>query len=498
MRVLFGLAFAGLTLVSFCGCATTMARRDALSHQASENAVNLLQTVRTEIIRAGVEDAHYLTIDGFPFLRTNRYGLVLLEQAITPEQQEYWLGDAFRLGREAYLQEYGNLPLASQERLERIFSSLADDGLLRNEIEEQLQTAFDLAQQDDRLFDKVKAGTRDPGDYSTFMRVVGLYPVFSFVIKQGAKKAYTGFKNWFLEPLENLKVVGQLTYFEPAQQIKLKASDTQLQIKNLARDPFGLPQLSADDQEQLAATLAPVLWQDVDGTFDEIGALEWRDSKVTVNPQRPTVYYYFSQAFVNGEPAWQVNYSFWYEGRLGANAPWLERGRLDGVTVRFTLNGKGDVVMVDLMNSCGCYHFFVPNAQAVVRTKVLEEGLDPLVLTSLPDRFPQERLVLRLASGWHQVQYLLTGTGESSRREYELKPYAELEQLAMFSGQTKSVFNKHGVMKDSSRIEPIVFFPSGIAKVGFMRQRGNHPTKLAGREYFDNPRLLDERFEFKN
>jgi hypothetical protein len=37
----------------------------------------------------------------------------------------------------------------------------------------------------------------------------------------------------------------------------------------------------------------------------------------------------------------------------------------------------------------------------------------------------------------------------------------------------------------------------GIPKVGYMRQRGHHAIKLAGRAHFTDPDLFDNNFIFK-
>lgn len=73
---------------------------------------------------------------------------------------------------------------------------------------------------------------------------------------------------------------------------------------------------------------------------------------------RVTVYYYFSHARFKDEPILQLNYVFWYSARDGPNSPWIERGPLDGLTVRISLDNDGLPFMVDIMNTCGCYHFF--------------------------------------------------------------------------------------------------------------------------------------------
>jgi hypothetical protein len=193
----------------------------------------------------------------------------------------------------------------------------------------------------------------------------------------------------------------------------------------------------------------------------------------------------------------QLNYSLWYSERAGKNAPAIERGPLDGLTMRLTFDSSGDMVMVDVMNSCGCYHFFIPDRQKVAAVIKREHDFEPLVPAWLPDKVPPKRIDLMVNSGWHQVQHVGAAGPDNDRAiAYRLVPYAVLESLPREDGSTASVFTPEGIMKDSWRIEPYIFFSMGIPKVGYMRQRGHHAIKMVGREHFTNPHLFDDNFVF--
>jgi hypothetical protein len=58
------------------------------------------------------------------------------------------------------------------------------------------------------------------------------------------------------------------------------------------------------------------------------------------------------------------------------------------------------------------------------------------------------------------------------------------------------VFSPTGIMKDSWRIEPYIFFSMGIHNIGYMRQRGHHAIKMIGRGHFTDPDLFDKSFMF--
>jgi hypothetical protein len=247
---------------------------------------------------------------------------------------------------------------------------------------------------------------------------------------------------------------------------------------------------------QLATHFAPVITQDEVADFDRIGAPVWVDGRVRVDPGRPTVYYFLSFALLGGRPVAQINYAFWYARRDGANAPWIERGPLDGITVRISLDHRARPFMVDLMNNCGCYHFFIPRREAVVRTRTSAFETDPLVPGWLPTAIPPKRLHLRVNTGWHQVQHVGAVRPATVGKTYRLAPYETLETLTDADGRARSMFNADGIAFDSERIEPLIFFSMGIPAVGSMRQRGHHAIKLVGRAYFDDPLLFEKSFEF--
>jgi hypothetical protein len=85
--------------------------------------------------------------------------------------------------------------------------------------------------------------------------------------------------------------------------------------------------------------------------YDLIGKILWKENQVRVDTGQPVAYFYASHNFLDGHPVLQINYAFWYSERAGENAPWIERGPLDGLSYRVTLDRSGKPVMVDIMNN---------------------------------------------------------------------------------------------------------------------------------------------------
>ena len=272
--------------------------------------------------------------------------------------------------------------------------------------------------------------------------------------------------------------------------------DPQMLLRPERLNALGVPELTTEDERRLALHFAPVVTQDTVGDYDHIGTPIWKDGRVRVDPEKASVYYYTSFALLDGRPRLQINYAFWYPRRDGPNAPWFERGPLDGITVRISLDHQARPFMVDLMNTCGCYHFFIPARDAVKAIREIAFEVDPFVPGWIPKGFPDKRLRLRVNTGWHQVQHVGTARDTATGSVYDLVPYESLEMLPDAAGRTRSIFDDDGIAFDSERIEPLIFFSMGIPDVGSMRQRGRHAIKLVGRAYFDDPLLFEQSFEF--
>ena len=132
--------------------------------------------------------------------------------------------------------------------------------------------------------------------------------------------------------------------------------------------------------------------------YDLLGRIAWQDDRIVVASSHPMVYYYFSKGLLRGEAFWQINYAFWYEGRRGPNAPWIERGPLDGLTLRISLTADGRPFMIDGMNSCGCYHFFIPDRKQGFALRDQLFALDGFVPQEFPEGFPARPLSVRINS----------------------------------------------------------------------------------------------------
>jgi hypothetical protein len=479
------------------GCTTLSSRRMA-SHLDRPPACQefLLQLDKT-VDDAGVRDASSFRVAGFPYLRASRFLAAMKYRVETDDEKIQWLRLMRELDSRARAKEIANLPGSALVGLTWNQAAFKDRDELSSRTEACASTLFQHDKSRPELLGALHESVRIPEEYSIFLRTVGLYPITTIPIDLLGEKQRRQFRKWYAADLKDLPVRGTLRSFAPpgGQDLPLEA------VKDLlvasSRNPLNIPLPGETEKEMLARSFAPVYVQDVAAPYDLPGRIVRKGDGAAVDTQRPEIYYYFSHALLQGRPILQIVYVLWFPRRSGPAAPALERGELDGLTARVSLDGNGEVLMVDMMNNCGCYHLFAPRRDRVERVRANPLALDPFVPQWLPEVTEGKRLAVRINSGWHQVQRLFANEVPQESVRYELVPYETLEELPDGDGASMSVFNSAGIMKGSGRIEPLLLFSAGIPSVGSMRQRGHHAIEFRGNAHFDDPYLFEESFVFK-
>lgn len=493
-----GFIIFGFGLLSILACTGPFTRISTDVLPRDDQGKVFYAELEKVIQKYGASDASSFPVDGFPYLRTNRFLAAIKDQSAWLQDGHHWTQQMLTLGVASRRKEIGNLPDAAILELSQTNAESLDRQIIIQKAEAFAQRLFASDQSHPDFLKLLQQAVWVPDEYSTLARLIGFYTLAGIPVTAATAVAYGRYEKWHQAEQSELDLLGTLTQYMP--QLETESVDPGFIIKlydpgNL--DVFGLPKLTSQDVRKLAFKFAPIIRQDVAETYDRIGRIEWQNDQVRVDISQPSVYYYVSQSFMAGHPVLQLNYAFWYPERAGKNAPWIERGPLDGVTYRVTLDQTGHAAMVDIMNTCGCYFFFVPQKESIAKIVTKPGEIAPLVPTWLPPEFPQQRLLLRVNSGWHQVQHIGTDDRSLDTQSYALIPYGVLESLPKTNGQYESVFTPAGIMKDSWRIEPFIFFSMGIADIGYMRQRGHHAIKMVGRGHFTDPHLYDDTFQFK-
>ena len=484
-------------LLFLSGCAPFLSRPTSFSFETPEGCKEFLNRLDEIVKEAGVRDASSVSVPGFPYLRANRFLASLKKNVKSDKEKRDWVRWMQELDLESRKKEISNLPDQAILSVKIKDVEKIDWENLCAQVKSCSSKLLNYDQAGPGFYEMLFSLVHVPDEYSFFRRTMGLYPLISIPVAAVTERSRNKIKSRFETPLDVLPVDGYLKAFIPTEKIFLSESDVREIIGRSKMNPLRVPQLDKNQEEKLVWSFAPILIQDVAASYDQIGEVMWRKGRVEINPEKPTVYYYLSHAFLKGEPALQINYVLWYSERAGERPPGIEKGHLDGLTIRMSLDDRGKVFMADVINNCGCYHFFAPQKERVGQVLTRPLMFDAFVPQWLPTVTGGEHLGIRINSGWHQVQRLISAGEFPNSSPYTLIPYAVLEALPREDCRTESIFNSKGIAKGSDRIERFILFSMGIRAIGSMRQRGCHAIELIGKEHFDNPSLFDQNFVFK-
>jgi len=482
-------------LLFVVACAPFLTHRIPQQLERPKSCHEFLIRLDEKVEAAGVRDASTFPIPGFPYLRTNRFFAALKKNLNDDSEKEAWVKWMQDLDLRSRKKEISNLPDAM------VLSLMSKEQPNRESLHRQVEScSSELLNHDQShpdFYPLLRSFVDVPDEYSWFLRAVGLYPLVVIPVAVVTENSREKIRKRFNTDLKDLSPDGSLKAFVPGRGVSLTEEEVQEIIEESKKNPLKIPLPDEIQEKKLVQAFAPIFVQDVAASYDRPGQVVWRDHRIEVNPERPTVYYYISYAFLKREPILQINYVIWYPERAGGMAPRIEHGHLDGLTMRMSLDGQGKLWMVDVQNNCGCYHLFAPNRKRVDRILSRPLMFDAMVPQWLPSVSSGERLGIRTSSGWHQVQRVISVKEAPDPISYELLPYEILETLPHEDDRTESIFDANGVGKGSERVERFILFSMGIPSVGSMRQRGHHAIELIGRVHFDDPGLFDKNFLFK-
>ncbi len=481
---------AVFVLALVTGCATLQNPIRANLSDANEAVAQCAAWYRAmdqRIDQAGVRDGGEYRIPGFPYLRTDRFGASFRIEALAGEDLfQAWTGRLLRLEAEARAAELSNLPAGS---LEDLAANRAQAGE-RTQACAATLAGHDFAVPERRTL--LTARARVPDDYVTWQRALGLYPITRIPFWYGVDGWQKEAAETMRRSKEDMRGPATLSRYAPPD-----AAGTQAAKEILAgarRDPLGIPQLSAEQQEALFAAFAPVIEVETGGGYDRIGALAWGEGKrPVVDTSRPVVYRKLALTRYGGETLVQLVYLAWFSERPRAKSLDLLAGRLDGIFWRITLSTHGDPLVYDTIHPCGCFHMFFP----VPGVEPLPPPATGIEWAFVPDRAPKlpdgARLVLRLATRTHYLVNM-AADGGGAGLTYEFADYDELRSMPAGAGKRRSAFRPDALVPGTERGERVFFWPMGVPSAGAMRQWGHHATAFVGRRHFDDVDLIERRF----
>lgn len=489
-----------LLLVLLSGCASLErpfdAHLEAPSAQVRECA-RWYAALDQAVDQAGVRDAQYARVAGFPYLRVDR-GLSALRGRAAQSAAAYaaYVQRLSELDLEARTHEIRNLPREALERLPGLTPEVPRTvPVQRTRDCARVLRDLDLARPQTRPLVLERATV--PDDYSMVARIVGLYPLTRLFFASGVRRWEEDARAAFrLAPQAE---PGAVRYAPPPPTRAMPRRSVAALLARANFDPLGQAQLSGRELADIAAVYAPSFEIAIAGDYDRFGRMQWRRGAQApdLDAAEPAVYVQLAYTHYGETLLLQLVYTIWFTERPASGAVDLLAGRLDGITWRVTLAPDGEPLLYDAMHPCGCYHMFFPTPRARPRPApdALEEWA--FVPLSLPRVSEGERPLLRLESATHYIQGVSLVRGGDSLTRYAFHPYEELRSLPRPNGESRSLFGPDGLVPGTERLERWLFWPMGVPSAGAMRQWGRHATAFVGRRHFDDADLVARRFELE-
>lgn len=482
------LTIFALLFVLLAGCGAKSVVRT--TPMASGDCRELWEALEGAIHDAKVADTAVVRVRGFPYLRSTRYLQALSSRAVNPADQHFVLEEMRQLDLEKRGLEISRL---SAEQLQDLVGQQGGmaPGFLGQTLSACSQEFLAADEKRSSFFAQVQEGIELDRNYSLWLRSIGLYPLTSLLVDSAAKDAQDEMVARLHRPFAAKGGVDLLTFRPPSPPVSANIAELLGRNRHRPLLSFRLPN---QDLLALVHNFAPLLTINPSADHDRFGRIVRTKEGFSVDESDPVVYYYLSQAFVQGLPALQINYVIWFSERT-APASWFEQGMFDGIVFRVTLSWDGQPAFVDVAQQCGCFHFVLFNGSLVEERPGPAVGFRPTVAGKMPELTGDARFHFGILPGRHQVGKVRASVAGKEGQTYTLRPYEELEYFRD-GKRIVSLFNSKGRVPGSNRWERFFLFGMGIPKVGAMRQRGHQPITLVGRAYFDDPLLFDKAFGY--
>ena len=429
-----------------------------------------LDDLQDTIADAGVRDAQYSRVKGFPTYRTDRFWSGFAGMSLTPEQEVEWRQWLHTLGMQSLALEWQNLPNDNKRRWQRTSGLAGFDDFSR-----QCHIPLFNASLQRTL---PAAALKVPDAYSTSQRALGLYAVTS----RFARDAIADYQ----QEMTSLMTQGSAALTAPT---RLFEAETTLISRGgfpvPAYSDLGIPQYDGPALQALLLWHTPRLQVEQQSGADLIGAARWQDGERFIDTTSPTLYTYVSYIRYRQQVLLQLNYVAWFSERPPQKEDDWDSGKLDGLVWRVTLKPDGGVLFYDSIHPCGCYHSV--HLPAGSNLDIPRTGPEPLLVfrTELDEQ--ANNPVLLIQAGTHyliNVQAQPAGTPEPDLFTFE--NYDQLRSLPTADG-FRNWFDPDGLIAASSRKERLYLWPLGVPNAGAMRQRGHHAIAFVGRRHFDEP-----------
>lgn len=469
--------FRGLAALAAAAVLASCAALPPEIPEAAECRANFLG-LDAKTDAADVRDGGAARVEGFPYLRVDRFLASFRDEAADGAAFEAWVERLRQLDLKARRAELRNLGWAEPGEELRHLDRCGKDWAAR-----------DLA--DPRRRAQLRERAQVPDDYSALKRTFGFYPVAVPFLNMGISGYHEEVRADYAKPLAQLESPGPLLLWR-AEVRGAAAPDARAWLAET--DALGVPALGEERWRQLAAAHMPHWLVETGGDYDRPGAVVLGADVPTVEPAQPVTYFLPAYTRFGGQVLAQLVYVVWFSER--PKEGWIDSyaGALDGIVWRVTLDREGRPLLYDSVHPCGCYHYYF-SAQPLVRKPQGGFWQEPALFPQEPA--PAEPFAIRIQSRTHFIRRLvpLQKAAAAETRGYAVADYDELRALPDGQGGTRSLFCEDGLVCGTERFERFWLFSSGVKSPGAMRQWGRHATSFVGSSHFDDPELLDQLFE---
>lgn len=462
-----------LMLATLAGCAAQGPDPFEGWYSAYRNCRAEYAEIDARVDAAGVRDAGYFRVPGYPYLRTDRTLASFASEVKTLDEVGGWIRRMRELDQEAREFEYMNLGMGKQQAaIQR--DRFLDCGRSLAGIE-----VADQPEEYARLLTAVQP--RD--EYSQAQRLLGFYPLAAPAMRARVEARQQALDAAYARPVEQLPAQAPLTLWRPKPEADL--SLVEIDFRRVFPDELGFPGFTDSTFRALAEHNAPQLWIETASEADRLARPALTPQGPTADPAQPQVHFQVSFARFGGKALMQFNYLFWFKG-ADAQAP------LDGFIWRVTLDEKAQPLIYESVHTSGRDHRWYP-VQPLGRRETVDERLGVPVIA--PQPAPTRLATLRIRAGTHEILRVVDSTVVSGEAQtFEIRRYEDLLALPAPGGGTQSLFGPDGLVPGPHGDDPIGGYASGILEPGALRQLGKHPITPIGRAHFDDPFLLQSVF----
>lgn len=463
----------GPTLLLVAACAKPIGSSPFVGfYRGYENCRAQYAEMDARVDAAGVRDAEFYRVPGYPYLRTDRLLATFRHQVHGLNDVSEWMRRMRELDQDSRDFEYANLGIGELEA-----------SLLRDRFLNCGRILADIELQDPKAWERLLELVVPQDAYSGAARFVGLHALRVPGIRSRASTLHQRMAQEQVRP-PNPQPPGALEWrarlTEDPAMVEQAVSSIQFNV-------LGFPNLYGSQWRALVETHAPHLRlasQD-DGPVTP----EWTADGIGADPSRPIMSYQIGYTRFGGSLLVQITYWTWFASQKASCCT-----PIDGLVWRVTLDRRLEPMIYESVHPSGADHRWYPARPIQFRRDDMSE--ESFVS---PEMAPARDPVLWIETGTHRlVRVSDAGAAPSSPSirtpSFALQPYEDLYTLPLPDGGTRSLFGPDGLISESQGHDTMAGWSSGITRPGALRQAGHHAIGYITRRHFDDPDLMEATF----